>query len=99
MRPGSSGSARDARSAVRRAMQGWGVLQHLLSDPAHCALLLLDRPAAVHHREPELVGHRLVLVDDALLKYLEALAHVVGEADVHPRFVILDPGAAGQDSI
>src|ERR1041385_8177777 len=71
----------------------------LADQQTHLALLAFNRAARVNDCQPKLRDHAIVFFENPALKDLETLFGIVGPAEVHTGFVVLQIRSAGNDAI
>src|SRR4030095_5737442 len=86
-------SSLDRRTPVRSEI-------NLLSDDLpHFALLLVDFPRRVNHRESERVNHAFILVANLPLEYTKTLVWIRAPSHVESCFMVLELGTPLENSI
>ena len=66
------------------------------NNGAHTSLLLWNGLYGIHDRQPKLVYHRFVFVDNTFLKQFKALVRIIAQPKVHARLIIFQFCAARQ---
>src|SRR5215510_13726728 len=74
-------------------------LKMLTYQHAHLALLSFNRAACVYDSQAKFLHHAIVFFQDFSLKDRETLFRIVRPTEIHARFIVLEMGTPGYDTI